>query len=159
MSSGGRLESSPESDMFSDMTLMCIGSAMACFSGLKVDMVDVSDGRCSESFCECAGACASLPVGVWPSACSSTTSRTRPSTRRTMFPTTTSRGCAEVNRLPTCRMRSTSFAASLPLNSPTTRRRSAVVAMAHGREFRIWRRLSSLHMLALALGTSRGGKG
>jgi hypothetical protein len=41
-------------------------------------------------------------------------------------------------------MRSTSFAASLPLNSPTTRRRSAVVAMAHGLEFRICRRLSSL---------------
>jgi hypothetical protein len=42
-------------------------------------------------------------------------------------------------------MRSTSFAASRPLNSPTTRRSSAVVAMAQGREFRIWRRLSNLN--------------
>jgi len=41
---GGRLESSPESDMFSDMTLMCMGSAEACFSGLKVDMLEASVG-------------------------------------------------------------------------------------------------------------------
>lgn len=86
----------------------------------------------------------SLPVGVCPSACSSTTSRTSPSTRRTMFPTTTSLGWAEVKRLPTCLMRSTSFAASRPLNSPTTRKSSAVVAMAHGLEFRICLRLSNL---------------
>jgi hypothetical protein len=145
VSNGGRLESSPESDMFSDITLMCMGSATACLRGLNVDMLEASDGRCSESCSECAGVCpGSLPVGVCPSACSSTTSRTSPSTRRTMFPTTTSRGCAEVSRLPTCRMRSTSFEASLPLNSPTTRKSRAVVATAQGREFRICRLLSSL---------------
>lgn len=37
-----------------------------------------------------------------------------------------------------------SFAASLPLNSPTTRSSKAVVAIAHGLEFRICRRLRSL---------------
>ena len=48
------------------------------------------------------------------------------------------------NRLPTCLMRSTSLAASRPLNSPTTRNSKEVVAIAHGRELRIWRRLRSL---------------
>lgn len=117
-------------------------------SGLKVDMLDARVGRCSESCCG-TGVGASLPFGVCPSAFSSTTSRTKPKTRLTMFPTTTSRGCAEVKRLPTWRMRSTSFAASRPLNSPTTRNSSAVVAMAHGLEFRICRRLSSLGLLIL----------
>jgi hypothetical protein len=49
VSSGGRLESSPESDMFSDIMLMCIGSTIACFSGLNVDMLEANDGRCNES--------------------------------------------------------------------------------------------------------------
>jgi hypothetical protein len=49
VSSGGRLESSPESDMFSDIMLMCIGSTIACFSGLNVDMLEAKDGRCNES--------------------------------------------------------------------------------------------------------------
>lgn len=142
--SGGRRESSPESDMFPSYIPTGMGSATACLRGLNVDMVEARVGRWSESWCcGTVGVFASLPVGVW-SAFSSTTSRTSPSTRLTMLPTTTSRGCAEVKRLPTWRMRSTSFAASRPLNSPTTRRSSAVVAMAQGREFRIWRRLSSL---------------
>lgn len=143
VSSGGRLESSPESDIFPSYTPTCIGSATACLRGLKVDILEARVGRWSESCCS-AGVGASLPVGVCPSAFSSTTSRTKPNTRLTMFPTTTSRGCAEVKRLPTCRMRSTSFAASRPLNSPTTRSKSAVVAMAHGLEFLICRRFSSL---------------
>lgn len=110
-------------------------------------MLEARVGRWSESCCG-TGVGASLPVGVCPSAFSSTTSRTKPRTRLTMLPTTTSRGCAEVKRLPTWRMRSTSFAASRPLNSPTTRNSSAVVAMAHGLEFRICRRFSSLPVSA-----------
>lgn len=154
VSRGGRLESSPESDMLSEMMLMCIGSMTACFNGLKVDRLEPSAGRERES-CWCAPGVwlGSLPVGVCPSPpCSSTTSRMRPSTRRTMLPTTTSRGCAEVSRLPTWRMRSTSLAASRPLNSPTTRRSRAVVAMAHGLELRICRRFSSLLFVSVAQG-------
>jgi hypothetical protein len=45
VSNGGRLDSSPESDMFSDITLICMGSAEACLSGLKVDMLEASVGR------------------------------------------------------------------------------------------------------------------
>lgn len=144
VSSGGRLEGSLESDILS-YTPVGMGSAAACLSGLKVDMLEWRFGRWSES-CGAWGVAwpGSLPVGVCPSACSSTTSRTNPSTRRTIFPTTTSLGWAEVNRLPTCLMRSTSFAASRPLNSPTTRNNKAVVAIAHGLEFRICRRLRSL---------------
>lgn len=133
-------------------TLAFMGSTTACLRGLKVDMLECSAGRCNESCCVCGVAWpGSLPVGVCPSACSSTTSRTRPSTRRTMFPTTTSRGCAEVKRLPTCLMRSTSFAGSRPLNSPTTRNSNDVVAMAHGLELRIWRRLRSLYRISHGL--------
>lgn len=51
-----------------------------------------------------------------------------------------------------CRMRAMSWATSLPLNAATTRMRIWVVAMAHGREFRICRRLSSLDASATASG-------
>lgn len=45
VSSGGRLESSPESDMFPSYTLTGIGSAAACLRGLNVDIVEARVGR------------------------------------------------------------------------------------------------------------------
>ena len=152
--SGGRFDHSLESDMLS-YPLACMGSATACRSGLRVEMLALRGGLWMES-CGACGVAGSLPVGVCPWACSSTTSRTKPSTRRTVLPTTTSLGWAEVKRRPTWRMRSMSFAASRPLNSPTTRNSSAVVAMAHGRELRIWRRFKSLQSISVA-GSMRGG--
>jgi hypothetical protein len=99
MNRGGRLESSPESDMFPSYTPTCIGSATACLKGLNVDMLEARVGWWSESLG--VGGTALLLVGGCLSAFSSTTSRTKPSTRLTMFPTTISRGCADVKSLPT----------------------------------------------------------
>jgi hypothetical protein len=77
--------------------------------------------------------------------------RTKLRTRRTILPTTISRGCAAMRRCPTERIRSNSFAASLLGNSPTTLRRSSAVARAHGRELRICRRLRRLSFVSECL--------
>ena len=75
---------------------------------------------------------------------SSASLRMQPSTRRTMFPTTISRGWAAVRRWPTCCTRSMSWCTSFMGKARTTRRRRCTVARAHGRELWICRRLRRL---------------
>ena len=67
-----------------------------------------------------------------------------PRTRRTMFPTTISLGCASTSLWPTSCIRSRRFPISVHLNFATTRSKRWAVAIAHGREFRICLRLRSL---------------
>lgn len=73
-------------------------------------------------------------------------SRIRPNTRRTMFPTTISLGWASISRCPTSCMRRMRSSASLHFRLDTTRRKSFAVATAHGLEFLICLCLSSLRV-------------
>ena len=86
----------------------------------------------------------SLEPFLSPSLFSSASLRMQPKTRRTMLPTAISRGWALVRRCPTCCTRSMSWWTSFMWKASTTRRRRWTVAMAHGRELRIWRRLRRL---------------
>ena len=81
---------------------------------------------------------------------SSSSSRIKPKTRRTMFPTTSSRGCAAMSRLPTSWTFCISLTGSDALVMDTKRRSSSAVAMAQGFEPLICSRLSKLHKAWLA---------
>lgn len=100
-------------------------------------------GLCKGSLCGAALGVAKTSLIVVESESSSATSRTTPSTRRTMLPTAISLGCAVTSRLPTSRIRLISACASLVRSAATIRSRSWHVAMAHCREFLICRRCNS----------------
>jgi hypothetical protein len=80
---------------------------------------------------------------------SSSSSLIRPKTRRTMLPTTSSRGWAATRRFPTSWTRCMNFCGSGLRIEETIRRRRRAVAIAQGRECRICRRLSSLDMVSI----------
>jgi hypothetical protein len=75
---------------------------------------------------------------------SSSSSRMSPRTRLIMLPTTSSRGCAAMSRLPTSWTFCISLAGSGALVMDTNRRSSSAVAMAHGFEPLICSRLRRL---------------
>jgi hypothetical protein len=75
---------------------------------------------------------------------SSSSSLINPRTRRTILPTTSSRGWAATRRFPTSWTRCMNFCGSELRIEETIWRRRRAVATAQGRECRICRRLSSL---------------
>ena len=85
---------------------------------------------------------------------SSSSSLIRPKTRRTMLPTTSSRGWAATRRFPTSWTRCMNFCGSGLRIEETIRRRRRAVAIAQGRECRICRRLSSLDMVSFQVVTA-----
>lgn len=131
-----------------------VGSVAPCRSGLKVDMLEDSPGRCDDDRMSFSlGVCGRLsPVSLYPlvspSRSSSASSRISPKIRRTMLPTTISLGCAAQSRWPTLCTRSMSFATSVTRWVVTTRRSRYAVAMAHGLEWRICLRFNNLIKLS-----------
>jgi hypothetical protein len=85
---------------------------------------------------------------------SSSSSLINPRTRRTILPTTSSRGWAAARRFPTSWTRCMNFCGSGLRMEETIRRRRRAVAIAQGRECRICRLLSSLDIVSFQVVTT-----